>query len=333
MPEGPIRGGERGLPREHLRQRSTTRTGLGPLALALGARAAVRAMENRRRPAAPRARAVGAAHPHVRAAQRMNRAAGMLAVSVLADSAVEHYRGSFHNRAMYVPLVSSALGLAASAHGARDPQSTAHPVRDSVYGLALAVGVVGTGFHLYNITKRPGGFSWLNLFYAAPIGAPAALSIAGLLGLTAERVRDNAAPERPTVLGYPAGRAMAVVTAAGLLGTVAEVGLLHFRGAYHNPAMFLPVIVPPVSAVLLAEAAIGPRRRRPVARWWLRLTAWLGVAGMGFHALGVARNMGGWRNWRQNVLNGPPLPAPPSFTALSLAGLGALDLLESPTDV
>ena len=34
--------------------------------------------------------------------------------------------------------------------------------------------------------------------------------------------------------------------------------------------------------------------------------------------------MGGWRNWSQNVLNGPPLPAPPSFTGLAMAGLAAL---------
>jgi hypothetical protein len=38
--------------------------------------------------------------------------------------------------------------------------------------------------------------------------------------------------------------------------------------------------------------------------------------------------MGGWRNWTQNVLNGPPLPAPPSFTGLALAGLAALGLLK-----
>ena len=38
--------------------------------------------------------------------------------------------------------------------------------------------------------------------------------------------------------------------------------------------------------------------------------------------------MGGWRNWTQNVQNGPPLPAPPSFTGLALAGLAALDRLE-----
>jgi hypothetical protein len=38
--------------------------------------------------------------------------------------------------------------------------------------------------------------------------------------------------------------------------------------------------------------------------------------------------MGGWRNWSQNILNGPPLPAPPAFTALAIAGLVALSLIE-----
>ena len=31
---------------------------------------------------------------------------------------------------------------------------------------------------------------------------------------------------------------------------------------------------------------------------------------------------------RKTCLNGPPLPAPPAFTALATAGLGALDLIE-----
>jgi LPXTG-motif cell wall-anchored protein len=38
--------------------------------------------------------------------------------------------------------------------------------------------------------------------------------------------------------------------------------------------------------------------------------------------------MGGWRNWRQNLLAGPPIPAPPAFTGLALAGLGALLLMK-----
>jgi hypothetical protein len=266
----------------------------------------------------------GRTKAQVAAARRLNSAAGLLAMSVLADSAVEHYRGDFENRAMYTPLVTASLTLAISAHGITDTRPEAHIVRDSIYLLAGLTGIVGTGFHVYNVSKRPGGLSWHNLFYSAPIGAPFALVLAGVLGFTAERVRDNT----PRILGLPAARAMAALSSLGILGTMGEAGLLHFRGAYHNPAMFLPVTVPPVAAALLGNLAAGERgKARWFTRWWLRLTAAVGFAGVGFHIFGVARNMGGWRNWRQNVLSGPPIPAPPSFTALALAGLAALRLL------
>ena len=269
----------------------------------------------------------------VRAARRLNRAAGILATSVLADSAVEHYRGSFENRAMYLPLAFGALSLAVSGHGVSDQRAKAHALRDTVYALAGITGLAGTGFHLYNVGKRPAGFSWLNMFYAAPIGAPLALLLSGLLGFTAERVRDSAPGTTPRIMGFPAGRAMAALAALGMLGTVGEAGLLHFRGAYHDPAMFLPVSVPPVAAGLLGNAALAPRSKdRWFTRWWLRMTATVGLAGVGFHTFGVARNMGGWRNWSQNLLNGPPIPAPPSFTGLALAGLAALGLLEDRPD-
>jgi hypothetical protein len=279
-------------------------------------------------------RAAGAAEsPTIRAARRLNRAAGLLATSVLADSAVEHYRGSFQNKAMYTPLVVASATLAVSGHGVFDMRPTAHVVRDTVYSLAGLTGVVGTAFHLHNIAKRPGGFSWHNLFYSAPLGAPFAMVLAGLFGFTAERVRENETGTMPTLMGLPAARTMAAITGMGMLGTVAEAGLLHFRGAYHNPAMYLPVTVPPIASALLADTALGPRGvDRWFTRWWLRLTAALGFAGAGFHMFGVARNMGGWRNWTQNILNGPPIPAPPSFTGLALAGLAALGLLEDHPD-
>jgi hypothetical protein len=269
----------------------------------------------------------------VTAARRLNRAAGTLAVSVLADSAMEHYRGSFFNRAMFAPLVASALSLAVSAHGVADARRGAHILRDLVYACAALTGIVGTGFHVYNVAARPGRFNWENLFYGAPLGAPSALLLSGLLGFMAERVRDARPDETPRFLGIPAGRLTAGVTAAGLLGTSGEAGLLHFRGAYHNPFMFVPVTISPAAALVMAEAALGPpRRHRPLSRWFLRLTAALGLAGVGFHAYGVHRNMGGWRNWRQNILNGPPLPAPPSFAGLALAGLAALALLQERPD-
>jgi hypothetical protein len=267
------------------------------------------------------------------AGRRINSSAALLAFSVLADSAIEHYRGSFHNRAMYVPLAVSALTLGGSLFGAADARPKKHIGRDAIYAAAAATAFAGLGFHAYNISKRPGGWSWLNLFYSAPIGAPMALALAGLLGRGAERVRDTPALARAKVLGLPAGRTLAGVTAAGLVGTVGEAGLLHFRGAYHNPAMFLPVSVPPLASLLVAATALRPGRvLNRAARWWLRLTAFLGFAGVGFHVFGVARNMGGWRNWSQNVLNGPPLPAPPSFAGLALAGLAALSLIEEETE-
>jgi hypothetical protein len=114
------------------------------------------------------------------------------------------------------------------------------------------------------------------------------------------------------------------------MGTVGEAALLHFRGAFQNPFMWLPVSLPPIGAVLLGKAALEREapQRRPLARGWLGATALLGIAGVGFHIFGVSRAMGGWRNWRQTVIDGPPIPAPPAFTALSIAGLAALALLD-----
>jgi hypothetical protein len=219
---------------------------------------------------------------------------------------------------MYAPLAVSTLTLAArsaSAGGAAVPAPLA-----PVNLLAIATGVTGAGFHFYNINKRPGGFSWLNLFYAAPLGAPAALSLAGLIGEAADRVRQDT--------GAVSGVGLARLVSVGLLGTAAEAALLHFRGAYHNPAMLIPVTAGPAAAGLLALAASSPPRPAAATRWSLRLLAAMGFIGSGFHVYGIHRNMGGWRNWSQNLLNGPPLPAPPAFTALSIAGLAALRLIE-----
>jgi len=263
------------------------------------------------------------------AARQLNLGAALLALAVLADSAVEHYRGSFRNKAMYAPLVSASLALGGSLHGTLDRRAARHSLRDAIYAIAAATGVAGFGFHAYNINKRPGGWSWLNLFYSAPIGAPFALTLAGFLGRGAEKARALAEGRSARTLGMPLQPLLAAVSAAGLLGTAAEAALLHFRGAYHNPAMVLPVSVPPVAAALLGAAVISPgRRTHRLARSLLKLTALLGFAGVGLHAFGVSRNMGGWRNWSQNVLNGPPLPAPPSFTGLAVTGLAALSLIE-----
>jgi hypothetical protein len=266
----------------------------------------------------------------IKAAQRLNRSSGLLAASVLLDSAVEHYRGDFKNPAMITPIATSLLTLLASAHGHGDDRHGKHHARNKVFWLTAATGLVGTGFHLYNITKKPGGFSWQNLFYSAPLGAPTAIGLAGLFGLLAERVRDTPPGDDPKLLGRPAGRMLGLATAIGLLGTTGEAGLLHFRGSFQNPAMYLPVTMPPIAAALMANAALSPANKtRAFTRLWLGLTTLMGVAGVGFHTYGVSRAMGGWKNWRQNMVDGPPIPAPPSFVGLALAGLAVLALMRA----
>ncbi|MFC0399388.1 hypothetical protein [Paraburkholderia rhizosphaerae] len=303
---------------------------LGALCAASGAAVLVTqkngaAGQRPRRPAALSAAPDAASRIHIDAARGFNHGSALLAFSALADSAVEHYRGSFENPAMYTPLVSAACSLVAGLHGGQDKTEASHDIRHAVYLAAAAAGTAGTAFHLYNVTKRPGGFSWHNLFYGAPLGAPMSLLLSGALGAVGERLRNEPALD-PRLFGMPAGKALALAAGIGLVGTVAEVGLLHFRGAFQHRAMYAPVTIAPLAAAMVTHAALTPPRDHWIARIWLRVTAALGVVGTLFHARGIARSQGGWRNWSQNILAGPPLPAPPSFTALAIAGLAALRL-------
>ncbi len=268
--------------------------------------------------------------PAVQVAGRLYRGSAMLATSVLLDSGVEHIRGGFYNPAMVTPVLTSLLTLASNLHGHVDRHGRRHGARHAVFALTVATGAAGTAFHIYNILKKPGGLRWQNLFYSGPLGAPSAITLSGLFGLLAERVRDTPADTMPRIFGINAGRVLSAVTALSLLGTSGEAGLLHFRGSFQNPAMYLPVTMPPAAAALMTGAALGKSRK---SHWftplWLVLTGAMGIAGTGFHIYGVSRAMGGWRNWRQTMFDGPPIPAPPSFTGIALAGLAALALLRA----
>jgi hypothetical protein len=248
----------------------------------------------------------------------------VLAGAVLADASIEHYRGSFDNRAMPVPLAASGLGLGANAALAATGLPSLAPATMTIHAASAAIGTAGLGFHTYNISKQIGGVRWGTLFYQAPIGAPAALILAGGLGAAAQVLAAGGAALGPVPL--LSGRMLAGACALGIAGTAAEAALLHFRGAYHNPVMWAPVTLTPVAALMLARTALTGRVTW-ITTATLAVTAALGLAGAAFHAYGISRDMGGWRNWRQNLFSGPPLPAPPAFTGLAIAALGALILM------
>jgi hypothetical protein len=284
-----------------------------------------------RRTAQPSVKTTPVTDASFKASRLLNTAAATLAAGVLTDSGAEHYRAGFHNPVMFVAPAVSAATLTVATASAFTPRGHGGLSR-VVFAASVVTGLVGFGFHVTNVSRRIGGWNSENVFHGAPMAAPLAITMAGLLGFAASRIVRSTSSRGNRLAKRDESRAAALCTlsAAGLVGTSIEAGALHFRGAFQNPFMYAPVTIPPIAAVTLATAALtGSSSAGKAAGPLLRLTTWLGIAGMGFHAWGVHRRMGGWRNWRQNLLAGPPLPAPPAFSGLALAGLAALELLEA----
>ncbi|MDX1663638.1 MAG: hypothetical protein R3272_07585 [Candidatus Promineifilaceae bacterium] len=106
-----------------------------------------------------------------------------------------------------------------------------------------------------------------------------------------------------------------------------EIAILHYRGSFQSPFMWLPIAgLPLVVAGGVATLFAGDDGReralfRPLA--WLATA--LGAAGTLFHIGGVKRQMGGFYNLKYNLMTGPPVPAPPQLALLGLAAVVASD--------
>ncbi|MEX6505917.1 hypothetical protein [Jiella sp. M17.18] len=255
--------------------------------------------------------------------------AALLGASVLADSAMEHYRGNYRRKEMFVAPIVAAGTIATALATALTSRAATY--KSALFGGAIATGLFGLSFHVKNILSRTGGLSWNNLFYRAPFGAPGALALAGVAGVGAVAADRAEWRERLGHAGHGrrAGRGLGLFTAAGLFGLTAEIGLLHFRGAFHDKLMYAPVLAVPLTGMAMLAATADPvPRRNDLARKTLETTAALGIIGTGLHAYGVSRNMGGFTNWTQNLFQGPPIAAPPSLAGIALMGFSALHLLD-----
>lgn len=251
-----------------------------------------------------------------------------LTLLLLADALAGHYRSGFVNRAQYVPFLSGGLLIACSLIAVAAPGAAwATTALRRAAWLAVATGGVGFLFHhYYGIAKKPGGYKWLlhYLMYGAPQLAPPALALMGVLAIIAARGLAG----EVSVAGLSLRGALFGAVAVALSGAVLQAGLLHYRGAFNNPAMYLPFAAPALAAGASAWAALAPHGAALAA---LAILLWLtlltGFVGLGMHLRGLDRQAGGLYVSLSNLLEGPPAWAPALFSGLAAVGMVAVYLL------
>ena len=247
---------------------------------------------------------------------------------LLADALAGHYRSGFVSRSQYAPFISGGLliitGVAATAAPTNAWLNTA--MRGAGW-LAVASGLIGFGFHhYYGIAKKPGGYKWLlhYLMYGAPQLAPLALATVGALALLAARGLVGGA----RVGGLSIRAALLILVMVALAGAVLQATILHYRGAFNNPAMYAPLTAPLLAVAAGTWSVIAPNS---ITLFVLTILLWLtfliGFVGLGMHLRGMCRQMGGLYVFLFNLLEGPPTWAPALFAGFSAVGLIAVHLL------
>ena len=263
--------------------------------------------------------------PGVEALRWVLLVAALLAILIVAEAWLGHYRSGFPLRVQYVPLLSGGvLALTCVAAAIGPGAAWAQAGLRWTGWIAIATGVVGVGYHhWYGIVEKAGGYRWLlhYLMYGAPQLAPLALSAAGALAVVAAHGLSASS----LGAGTEASRLLLAVAAVALAGAIVQTGILHYRGAFNTPLMYAPFSLPPLAALGAAWLAIAPDAGiADIVRVLLWGTVLLGFVGLGMHLRGMDRQMAGLYVFRFNVLQGPPPLAPAVYAGFAVVGLLAL---------
>jgi hypothetical protein len=291
---------------------------------------------------------------HVREG-RFQRSLALIAAfsSVLSglEVAYQHYRGSYGNKLMYTPVaLTPPLVLAgAAAAVSRRAARVALPV---ISLLTVADGLVGFGYHVRGIARKPGGWHIpvYNIVMGPPLFAPLLFAVSGYLGLVATFLRREDDPHGRLLprFGRPSSvwreylparfsrrgvslrqeiregrfqRHMAGACAAASLFSGVEALYSHYKSNFKYRMQWTPVVIAPM-LTCAAGAAVGSRaaahRALPVASL---LAIADGGIGTFYHARGVLRRPGGAKHLLYNIMYGAPLFAPLLLSAAGFLGL------------
>jgi hypothetical protein len=251
----------------------------------------------------------------------------VLTLALLLDAWGGHYRRGFIHGAQYAPFPVGALLIVASCIAAVRPHGSGAATCLLVAAwLAIATGAIGFVLHhYYGIVRKPGGYRrWLDsLMYGAPPLAPLGLTLLGAIALAVHAGLSGTA----VLHGIPLRSAFLTAAVIGLFGAMLQTGILHFRGAFNQPVMYVPLIVPSVACLAAIWALVEPGPASQVAVLCLMwLTVLTGFVGLGMHLRGFDRQMAGLYVPLFNWLQGPPALAPALFAGFAALGLVAVGL-------
>jgi hypothetical protein len=263
----------------------------------------------------------------------------------------EHYRGSYSQRVMYSPVFLSPPLVVAGVWGAWD-RRVARTLLPLASAAMLVDGVIGFGFHIRGIKRKPGGWRLpvTNITMGPPLFAPLLLGLSGFLGVTASMLRREDDPPREKLQGARGRRpgwlglvprqvrreglileqdvregrfqrALALATAISALLNGGEALYSHYQDRFRQRVQWSPIILSP----LIAAAGFGAVASKRVARTWLPLLSAAALAnggiGFGFHVRGAMRHPGNVHQPLHTLMYGPPLFAPLLFAATGFLGV------------
>jgi hypothetical protein len=258
-----------------------------------------------------------------------------------AEVAYEHYRGSYSNPIMYSPVILSGTLATAGVAGFFNGRIARTFLRYTSW-LTLLDGVVGFGFHIRGIARKPGGWRMpiVNLVMGPPVFAPLLFGTSAYLGVIAsylQREEDHGWKGRIVEVVATARKPdfredirvgrfqkhLCVVTAIGTVASGAEAWYSHYKDNFKYKVQWTPVLMTP----LLAGAALASVRSVLVANTALPIAAGLamlnGLIGTGYHIRGILRRPAGKKKPLYNILYGPPIFAPMLFAACGMLGMMA----------
>ncbi len=263
-------------------------------------------------------------------------AAGSSLISGL-EVTYEHYKGSYGNRAMYSPVALSVLLTVAATAGLFSGKAARTWMRWTS-AATLLDGVIGFGFHIRGIRRKPGGWKLplTNIIMGPPIFAPLLFGTAAYLGFIASYLKPEehakrATDEHPVYSGWQRElnegqfqKHMAAVAALWTLFSGSEAWYSHYKSRFRIWSQWIPVLLSPIQFAACIAAVYYPKAAQKFLPVSSAITTVSGGVGFFYHVRGVVRRPGKTKHWLYNVLYGPPVFAP-----LLFAACGALGMLAS----